>query len=283
VALAAQKHLDVLDRVEDQLPENAREAITRAREASLNGQKNALRALAQVRAERALEINAASIEERLNRARLKAAENNDTEVDEALADAEELAEVEGEISEIAEKSGKDLTDIEQRIARSTANRLEVLSQVLEKVPEQARPGIERAIENSALKYERAVDKLREKNLLDELPDETLALQRIREQVRERVQVATASRVRNSGDASVSVTVREGTRIEAKNEVGVTTSVGDSSAGEASTTPTLSATYRAGSGSATPSVSLTERASSGNITPSVSATLEVQPVGSAGNQ
>ena len=47
VALATSKHLTVLERVQETVQEQAREAIAGAKEASLNGQKNALRALAK--------------------------------------------------------------------------------------------------------------------------------------------------------------------------------------------------------------------------------------------
>ena len=190
VALATAKHLSVLDGIKDRVPEGAREAIARARTASMDGQANALRALAKEKPERALDINMGAIESRLKRAMAKATENVPAEVEEALADASELAEVEEQISEIARGLGKDTSTIEARIARATSNRLEVLARVYEKVPEQARPAIERAIGNSARKYERATEALKKKNALGEIPEEAPALQRIREEVKERLNLRT---------------------------------------------------------------------------------------------
>ena len=57
VALATSRHLSILDSIKDQAPEEAGEAIIRARKVSMNGQKNALRALAQAKPERAITQN----------------------------------------------------------------------------------------------------------------------------------------------------------------------------------------------------------------------------------
>ncbi|MFC2065833.1 DUF5667 domain-containing protein [Chloroflexota bacterium] len=191
VALATSKHLSVLDGIKDRVPEEAKGAIARARTASMNGQINALRALAKEKPERALDINQAAIERRLNRALVKASENVTAEVDEALDDATELAEIEEEISKIAQRQGKDISTIEERIARATSNRLEVLARVYGKVPEQAKPAIERAIENSARKYERTVEALKKKNALGEIPEEAPALRKIREEVKEKLKLRTS--------------------------------------------------------------------------------------------
>ena len=118
VALATSKHLAVLDRIQDRVPESAAEAVNRARIASLERQKNALRALAKARPERALDISQAAIEKRLNRASLKATENITAEVETALEGAADLAEIEDEISETASKLGTDNATIARRIARA---------------------------------------------------------------------------------------------------------------------------------------------------------------------
>ena len=211
VALATSKHLAVLDRVRDAAPEQARESIARAKEASLNGQKNALRALARAKPERAIEINLATIEDRLNRARVKATENITAEVEEALDDADELLELEQEISEIAKAEGKDTTTIEQRVARATSNRLEVLARVHEEVPEQARPAIERAMANSVRKHERAVAALKEKNALGEVSEETPIPDRIRERIEERLELRTSTEAQVPANDAALERIREETK------------------------------------------------------------------------
>jgi len=84
VALATARHLAGLDRVRDRVPEEGKEALSRARERSLNEQLHALRALAEHQPERATEINLDSIQNRLQRALEKASENATDEVENAL-------------------------------------------------------------------------------------------------------------------------------------------------------------------------------------------------------
>lgn len=186
VALATAKHLSVLDRVKDMVPEEAKEAIARAREASLNGQQNALRALVTKKPERAIEINLATIESRLNRVRARASDNNTEEIEEALDDTEELINFGEEISEIARGLGKDTTTVEELVARATSVHLEVLAEVYEKVPEQAKVAIENAMTNSVINRERVIEVLKNKGAVDEIPEEAPALKKIQEQALERI-------------------------------------------------------------------------------------------------
>ena len=191
VALATQKHLDVLDRVKETVPKQAEETIARAREASINGQQNALRVLARERLERATEINLATIENRLNRVRATASDNNTEEVEEALGDIDRLFRFGEEISEIARGLGKDTTTVEDLVLKATSVHLEVLAEVHEKVPEQARVAIENTMANSLMNRERVVEALRNKGALGGIPEESPALERIQvevlERVRERIQ------------------------------------------------------------------------------------------------
>lgn len=212
VALAIAKHLDVLDRVKDRVPEQAKQALTRARTASQNGQINALRALAKEKAEKAIDIAADTIENRLERARVRASDNVTADVTEALDYAARIAELEEEMTAFAEEKGIDITSLRQRLAQSTANRLEVLSGVYEKVPENARLAIANAIENSVTKYERAVEKLREKNALNNVPDEETVINKIQPKVRERLNISTASKAPDSVNATVQEKVRTENRV-----------------------------------------------------------------------
>jgi hypothetical protein len=192
VASAISKHLSVLDGVQEQVPGQAQEAIARAREASRNGQTNALRALAKNKLERALDISSATIENRLERARVKAAENVAAEVAEALDYAARITELEEEMTALAEEKGIDITNITQRLAQATNNRLEVLAGVYEKVPDKTQAAIENAIENSVRKYERAVEKLKEQNALGDVPEDAPALERLQEEAKERLNLTISS-------------------------------------------------------------------------------------------
>jgi len=207
VSLATEKHLRVLDRVKDQVPEQAREALTRARTASMNGQINALRALAKGRPERAIDIAADTIENQLERARIQASDNMTVDVEEALDYAARIAALEEEMTALAEEKGIDITAIQQRLAHSTANRLETLSEVYEQVPENARQGIANAIENSVRKCERAVEKLTEGNAIGDIPDAETIMNRLQEEVRARLRLNTAEDTAESNNVSVEVEAR----------------------------------------------------------------------------
>jgi len=155
VAVATSNHLSVLDRVMDimtivPVPEEAIDAISHATEVSINGYKNALIGLAGENPVRAMEINLAAMEGRLNRARVKA-ENNDIEAMEAaLAQFQALNEFGEEISAIARRLGKDTVALDELLAKATAIHLDILAEVYEKVLEQAREAIEKAIAASGL-------------------------------------------------------------------------------------------------------------------------------------
>jgi len=192
VALTTSKHLSILDRIKDQVPEEAGEAIAQVRTKSMNGQINALRVLAEVRPEKAIDIASDAIESQLERVRVKATENVTPDMEAALYHAVRIAEIEGEITTIAEEKGIDIAPIQQRLAQATSNRLEVLASVWGKVPETAKPAIENAIENSVRKYERAVETLRNENALSEIPEEALVMHRVQEEVRERLKLRNSN-------------------------------------------------------------------------------------------
>lgn len=186
VALAASKHLSVLDGVMDIVPEAAKDAIGKAKEVSMNGQKNALRALAGVNPERATEINLAAVESRLSRAKEKAEENEIEEVENAVKEFEELNKFGEEISQIARGLGKDTTTVEQLVGKATSIHLEVLAKVYEKVPEQAKAAIERAMSVSVRGHERAVEALKKKGALGQVPEEAPIPKGIPDEVKKKI-------------------------------------------------------------------------------------------------
>ena len=191
VALAAARHLAILENMNNQGQKQARATIRQAKEASINGEINALRAMARNRLEKAIGTAAGSIEGCMERARVRimaniASDNATADMEEALDFAARIATLEDEIIAIAEEKGIDVTAIQERLAHSIANRLETLSRIYENAPESARKGIENAIENSVRKYERAVEKLRERNSLGDIPDEATVMNRIQAEVRARL-------------------------------------------------------------------------------------------------
>ena len=192
--------------------EKARETIERARIATINSQIKALRILVKNKPERALDISSDTIEKLMERARFSVSGNTTTanvtgDVEEALDYADRIAELEEEMAAIAEEKGIDITAIQQRLAQSTANRLETLSRVYEKAPEPALKGIENAIENSVKKYERALEKLEEQNTTDNITGNVTALQRLPESVKEKLKIRVANKAQIASNASDNITVQ----------------------------------------------------------------------------
>ena len=193
VAEASSKHLSVLEEVLEKVPEETKEAITKAKGASVDGQKNALRFLAEENPERATEINLKAAEARLNRAKAKAEEGEIEEAENAVAEFKILSKFGEEISAIATGLGKDITTVEQLVGKATSIHLEILAEVYEKVPEQAKPAIEKAMEVSVEGHQKAVEVLQKaltpealEEVLEEIPEEVPMPERVPEEVRERV-------------------------------------------------------------------------------------------------
>jgi len=199
VALATQKHLAVIDRVRDRVPEEGQEALDRARDSSLDGQQHALRALARHRVEKATEINLDGIQDRLHRALEKASENATDEVANAVEDAEKLRRFGEEISEIARGLSDNTTKVDELVAKATSVHLEVLAQIHEKVPEPAREAIENAMANALQNREQVIERLRSRAALGDIPEDVPALQQIQAEVMERIQNRIQDRLQQETD------------------------------------------------------------------------------------
>ena len=193
VALATSKHLAVLDRISDEVPDEAKEAISRAREASMNGQQNALRILARERIERAIEINIDTVEKSLTRAREKSEENNVEEVENALNDVNGMIRFREELYENTKRLGQDTTSVDEIVAKATSAHIDVLVEVHEKVPEEARFAIQNTIANTVRNRETAVEALKNRGALGEISEEVSLPERIRNEleVQERVREQTS--------------------------------------------------------------------------------------------
>ncbi len=96
-----------------------------------------------------------------------------------------------------------------RVGRATSKHLEVLAEVYEKVPEEAKPGIENAMKVSVKGHEKAVEALKAQNALGEVPEEVPLPIEVPQEVRERIQtrvqqeleVEKAERAKESGTQS----------------------------------------------------------------------------------
>lgn len=185
VAEATAVHLSVLDRVYDVMPdEEARAAITRAGEMSQIGREIALAALAGNNPIWATQFNLAAMEGRLNRIRVRAMAEDMEAMEAALEQFEAMAEFGEEISQIAQEVGKPTDRVEELIAEATSMQLEVLGEIWEGLPEQARAVIEETMARTLMRHEKRVQALHQRGI--DAPNPQLQPQ-LSERVRERVQ------------------------------------------------------------------------------------------------
>jgi predicted transcriptional regulator len=182
VAEATVRHLMVLDELWDMVPEEAKAAIAQARNVSETGRENALMALARNNTVWATELNLASMEGRLTRIRARV--QNAEAVQIALQQFEGMGELGEEICRIGQATGLDMTDLEELIAEATARHLEVLAEVWEEAPEQARPAIERVMANLMMRYQNRVQAWEQKGI--GVPPAPVIPERIRERIEERI-------------------------------------------------------------------------------------------------
>jgi hypothetical protein len=182
VAEATARHFLALDEVWDMVPEEAKAAIEHARNVSEMGRENALVALARNNTVWATELNLAAMEGRLNRIRARV--QNSEAVQIALQQFEAMAEFGEEISRIAQEIGLNVTEVEELIAETTSRHLEVLAQVWEEVPEQARPAIERVMANLMIRHQRRVQALEQKGA--KVPPSPAIPERVRERIEETI-------------------------------------------------------------------------------------------------
>ncbi|MFW6117863.1 MAG: DUF5667 domain-containing protein [Chloroflexota bacterium] len=171
VAEATAKHLAALDAVSDVVPEEAKAAITRAGEVSLMGQESALLTLAWEEPATAIKINLEAREERLNRARTMAEEGDIEEAENAVQQFVAMAESGEEISGIARELDKDVAEVAERVAAATLIHLDILSDVWDMVPDEAKLAIEGAMDVSIRGYDEAVEILEDMGIeVPELPE-----------------------------------------------------------------------------------------------------------------
>ena len=90
--------------------------------------------------------------------------------------------------EKADTKGEDTKEIAKVITEATYKHLIVLNEVLEKVPEEAKPAIEQTMVVSAKGHEKAVEVLKAKGALGEVPEGASLPAEIPEEVRERIQM-----------------------------------------------------------------------------------------------
>ena len=183
VAEATSRHLSVLDKVYDMVPNQAKAAIAHAMNVSQTGYFHALAALANNNTVRATEMNLAAMEGRLNRVRARVQDGETVQI--ALQQFEAMAAFGEEISRIAQETGLNITEVEELIAQASGKHLEVLAEVWERVPEQAKPAIEKAMANLMIRHQERVQALEQRS--DKVPPSPTIPEKVRERIEERIQ------------------------------------------------------------------------------------------------
>ncbi len=90
-------------------------------------------------------------------------------------------------AEKAQAKGQNTEQVMARVGKATSKHLEVLAEIYEKVPEQTKPAIERAMAVSIKGHERAVEVLKEKDALGDVPEEVSLPVEVPAEARERIQ------------------------------------------------------------------------------------------------
>ncbi len=123
---------------------------------------------------------------RLSEARAMAQGGRPEFVGSLVKDYENNMHASSETAELARRIGKDTTIVEQLVAQATSTHLTVLAGIYEKVPEQARLAIEKAMNVSMRSRETAVEALRQKNALGNIPEEIPLSEEVRGKIPENV-------------------------------------------------------------------------------------------------
>jgi tetratricopeptide (TPR) repeat protein len=174
-----------LDEVESEagnISSQMAERVKAIKASTINGQIDVLRGLARVNPEKAAEIFSQATEKRLNKAKREAEGENAEEAEESVKEFEKYASFGQEISEIAQGLGKDTTTVEQLVARAAAHHLEVLNGIYNKVPEQAKEAIQKAMTVSEAGRQRAVEALKRKGALENIPETVPVPKEVKEKV-----------------------------------------------------------------------------------------------------
>ena len=151
VADAMAEHLPILDTLFDMVPDEANTAMAYARGVSETGREDALAAVARDDTMHAAEMNLAAMEGRLTRVRAKLQDPEALQL--ALQQFYDMAGFVQEICRIAEETGVNVAEVAELVTGATSNHLEVLEELYEEVPEDAKEAVRLAIEESFRGYE----------------------------------------------------------------------------------------------------------------------------------
>lgn len=147
VAKATSRHFEVLERVREKVPEQAKEALLKAREASEKGHLESIRALSERRPEKAAEFTAKALEQRVKLAE-KLANRQDKEAEREVKRFERFAEFAEELRSKFQDNTELRERIRVRLEDGMTQREATLRRVMEQVPDNAKEAVLRALEQS---------------------------------------------------------------------------------------------------------------------------------------
>jgi len=137
VALAALKHISIIDGIIDSVKVAEKESLRQAERIALRAQFRVLRALAGEDPVRAMEINIVAMQNRLNRANAAADKGDLIEAENTLEQFKEMYRFSEEISRIPKESGHDTTAIDALNAQAKSAHFEIIRNIYGKVSDEA--------------------------------------------------------------------------------------------------------------------------------------------------
>jgi len=146
------EQIEDLDEVEekaiDKLPAEVIDKIRAVKSSSINEQIDALRSVVMEKPEKVVEILSQAAESRLNRAKREADEGDSEEAEEAVKEYDQYASFGQEISTLAQGLKVGETTVEELVKKATSHHQDVLRDVLQKIPEEAKEAIQKAIDTT---------------------------------------------------------------------------------------------------------------------------------------
>jgi len=159
IANATHKHIEILEKVLEKVPEAAKVHIENAINSSFKGCMESLKRMEEERPELAGELASEFAEEELNKSKEMFSKGRPEWAQKRLQMYKELLNETEEATERAEGLGRNVTALAEHVCNMTYKHILVLERVLANVSEQAKPAIEHAINASMKGYENCMKRI----------------------------------------------------------------------------------------------------------------------------
>ncbi|HID19451.1 MAG TPA: hypothetical protein EYP28_00700 [Methanophagales archaeon] len=155
---ATDEQAEILADLIDEVPEKEKPYMERAINASSRGHIRALEAIKEEKPKRAAQLSAEFAEKRMIRAMEMFEVGRHEQAQRMLRRYNESMEEAEKAMKVAEKRGLNVTEIAEHVGNMTYKHIEILEDLSDKVPEHAKPHIERAINVSIQGHETSVNR-----------------------------------------------------------------------------------------------------------------------------